>query len=227
MSHIREIRVSDIAPSTFNPPQRTTPRAIKGLLASIRRDGVLAPLHLIPVGEGKYVAVDGHRRLECAKTLQFLKVPSIIHANVELTDSARLWGSLNKSTRSVNALEWMMWWYATSGSAEKEVPSSVLGHIRLAREIFGGREGIRYLIDNHTAPTVAKQIQLLSSRLEKSSLKSIPIRQVGHWVIDQKMQSMLQPLVGTRSHMPAKVMRKLHARIVRNVPFTLLDLSTT
>lgn len=217
------VPVADIAPADFNPKQRTTERALTGLLDDIRRNGILSPLHIIDGGDS-YTIVDGHRRHACATALKMIKVPCIIHDD-KPRDAARLWAVLNKSTKTINSLQWMQYWYDTEGVAEKDIPPGVLGTIRSCLRIFGGRAGIKYLLDHNTAPSVAKHTTALQSRLESvGSLEPIPIRTVGLWLVDKKMQAIVQSLMGGGRPIPFKILRKIHHRIRIGAPFTLDDM---
>lgn len=73
----RMARTADITASALNVHSREKAgdESFKGLVESIRRNGMIARIVVRPGEDGKYVVVDGHRRFEAAKALGWAEVP--------------------------------------------------------------------------------------------------------------------------------------------------------
>ena len=59
----------------FNPRTHMDPEGLKRLAASLGKTDVVQPLTVRPNGDGKFVVIAGHRRLEAAKIAGIEKVP--------------------------------------------------------------------------------------------------------------------------------------------------------
>ena len=79
---VRTIQSELIKPSPFNP-RRELPN-IDELAANIKVHGVLEPLLVMELSDGRFEIIDGHRRLAAAKTVGLESVPCI--ARKDLTD---------------------------------------------------------------------------------------------------------------------------------------------
>lgn len=68
---LRQLKVSDIKPSSDNPRQLFDPEPLSELRASIKQHGVLVPITVYqPKGQSKYTILDGERRYRCCLELQ-------------------------------------------------------------------------------------------------------------------------------------------------------------
>lgn len=70
--------VSDIVPNPHQPRLRFDEEKLGELSESIREHGVLQPLIVTPLSEGKYELIAGERRLQASKKAGLVKVPVII-----------------------------------------------------------------------------------------------------------------------------------------------------
>jgi ParB/RepB/Spo0J family partition protein len=71
-------RIADINAAPLNVHRvegKDIDGGFKGLVESIRRNGMIARIVVRPGEDGKYVVVDGHRRFEAAKALGWAEVP--------------------------------------------------------------------------------------------------------------------------------------------------------
>ena len=59
----------------FNPRTHMDPEGLKRLAASLGKTDVVQPLTVRPNGDGKFIVIAGHRRLEAAKIAGIEKVP--------------------------------------------------------------------------------------------------------------------------------------------------------
>ena len=70
---LQSVSLSVLEPPVANPRRKIDRKAIEGLAASIKQDGILHNLVVTPTGKGKkerYLVVSGARRLEALKLLQ-------------------------------------------------------------------------------------------------------------------------------------------------------------
>ena len=84
-SEYRNLPLSQLQESPTNPRHRFDQRALEELAASFTTQGVLQPLLVRPVDDGKYEVVFGSRRFRAAQLAALKEVPTRI---VELSDAA-------------------------------------------------------------------------------------------------------------------------------------------
>ena len=77
----------DIYPNPNQPRSRFDFDELEGLAQSIRANGILQPLIVRELENGKYELVAGERRLRAARLIGMTKVPCII-SDISETDSA-------------------------------------------------------------------------------------------------------------------------------------------
>lgn len=81
------IHLSQIQPSPLNPRTRFDPAGLEELAASIRELGLIEPLVVRPIGEGRWEVIAGERRLRAAGLAGLAEVPVVIR---EATDEAEI-----------------------------------------------------------------------------------------------------------------------------------------
>lgn len=84
---ILQIPQSDILPNPNQPRKRFDYDELEGLAQSIRANGILQPLIVRELENGKYELVAGERRLRAARLTGLTKVPCVI-SDISETDSA-------------------------------------------------------------------------------------------------------------------------------------------
>jgi len=77
MQQARMISISSITPNRYQPRRRFSSEQLKSLTESIRRDGVLTPILVRPMGEG-YELIAGERRWRAAQAVGLLEVPAVV-----------------------------------------------------------------------------------------------------------------------------------------------------
>jgi ParB family chromosome partitioning protein len=85
-SLLRELPVSQIHPSRFQPRTHFDEESLASLTASIREVGVLQPVLVRPAGDDEYELIAGERRWRAAKRAGLQSVPAIVR-EVEDTHS--------------------------------------------------------------------------------------------------------------------------------------------
>ena len=81
---IQKILVNDLSPNPDQPRITFEDEALKELAESIKRHGILQPLIVTPINNGKSVIIAGERRWRAAKLAGLAKVPVIIRSSEEL-----------------------------------------------------------------------------------------------------------------------------------------------
>ena len=84
---ILQIPQSDILPNPNQPRKRFDYDELEGLAQSIRTNGILQPLLVRPLENGKYELIAGERRLRAARLVGLTKVPCVVN-EISETDSA-------------------------------------------------------------------------------------------------------------------------------------------
>lgn len=75
-----EIAVGDIVPNARQPRSYFDADALRELADSVREHGILQPLLVRPISEGKYELIAGERRLRAAKEIGLTTVPATIRS---------------------------------------------------------------------------------------------------------------------------------------------------
>ena len=180
------LHTSALNPASFNPGIRTETGKIAELLQNIKDDGrIIQEIHVLHCPPRYiYMVADGHRRLQCAKLLGIEKVRCRVHTEGTVEE---LWVRLNRDTRKITPYEWMVAWLE---SGERVTPKPhMLSTIRMALDIFGGKEGLRkYLVDTETSPTsIVGAVESVYAHISGyPRLQPAPSRkEIGVWMIEQ------------------------------------------
>src|SRR5215211_1849991 len=80
---LRELEVSAIEPNPDQPRTSFAPEAIDALAGSIASAGLLQPLIVRPIAEGRYELVAGERRWRAAQKAGLERVPAVIRSSPE------------------------------------------------------------------------------------------------------------------------------------------------
>ena len=83
----REIPVEMIRQSPYQPRRKLDPEALEELTRSVRAHGVVQPVVVRPVGEGRYELVAGERRWRAAQGAGLETVPAVVR---EVSDEVAL-----------------------------------------------------------------------------------------------------------------------------------------
>src|SRR5580704_9085673 len=99
-----ELPVADIVPNSRQPRTVFNDEALEELAASIREYGILQPLIVRPLAEGKHELIAGERRLRAAKLAGLTSVPVIVRSAGNQS-SLELALIENLQREDINALE--------------------------------------------------------------------------------------------------------------------------
>lgn len=81
---IQRLPVGDITPNPHQPRKHFEEEALAQLADSIKQYGILQPLVITPLGQGKYALIAGERRWRAASLAGLAKVPAIVRTTKEL-----------------------------------------------------------------------------------------------------------------------------------------------
>lgn len=81
---IEKVPVDQIVPSPYQPRRHFDEDALKELSSSIKRHGVVQPLVVTPVKNGKYTLIAGERRWRASQLAGLQTVPAIIRSSQEI-----------------------------------------------------------------------------------------------------------------------------------------------
>src|SRR5215218_249009 len=103
-SDLKQIRVADIAPNSFQPRRTFTEPELAELEASIKASGLLQPVIVRSRGDGKWELVAGERRLRAVGKLGWTEIPAVVR---DFDDRAMLTLALveNLQRADLNPLE--------------------------------------------------------------------------------------------------------------------------
>ncbi len=99
-----DIPVSAIAPNPKQPRQSFSETSLKELADSLKSNGMIQPIIVRPVGEGKYQLVAGERRWRAAQIAQIELIPAIIR-DVDTLTQAQLAMIENIQREDLNPVE--------------------------------------------------------------------------------------------------------------------------
>jgi ParB family chromosome partitioning protein len=103
-AEVRLINVGDIVPNPYQPRREFSQAALDDLCESIRSRGVLQPVLVRSLDNGRFELVAGERRLRAAKQAALAEIPALVR---EMTDQESLAIALieNLQREDLNAIE--------------------------------------------------------------------------------------------------------------------------
>ena len=138
----REVRISEIKESKYNPSIRTdrTKKGYKELRNSIEKYGLITPITL-GVGKKELLLVAGHRRLNCYKDLGKLTIEANINPKIDDSNYDRMFVAENKYSLPLSAAQ-------ETGrylDGAPDISSDVLKVIK-EFEAIGGRNAVKRVV---------------------------------------------------------------------------------
>lgn len=147
---LASISVNKIKPNPFQPRTEFDPKALDELKKSILQNGLIQPITIRRLEEGKYELISGERRLRACKDIGFKEVPAYI-IKVE-TKEAMLALSLieNIQREKLNAIE-------VAQAYKRLLDECSLSHEEIAERVGKDRTTITNSIRLLKLPTEVKQ----------------------------------------------------------------------
>lgn len=100
-----ELSLDSVIPNPYQPRKIFSQTSLDELCQSIKKYGILQPISVRQMGEGKFELIAGERRLKAAKMAEFNTIPAIIHVNFSDKDSAVLAIIENLQREDLNFIE--------------------------------------------------------------------------------------------------------------------------
>lgn len=82
-AELRELPIDQVRPNPDQPRQRFDPESIAALAESIAAAGIVQPLIVRPLGDGRFELIAGERRLRAARQAGLERVPALIRDEAE------------------------------------------------------------------------------------------------------------------------------------------------
>ena len=99
-----QLYLDDIIPNIFQPREIFDERALKELAVSIREHGVIQPIIVRSVANGKYEIIAGERRYKASALAGLTKIPAIIR-NLDDKESSKVALLENLQRKNLNPIE--------------------------------------------------------------------------------------------------------------------------
>jgi ParB family chromosome partitioning protein len=100
-----EVNINSIEPNPYQPRTKFVAEEIENLAQSIKDKGILQPLVVTEVSEGKYQLIAGERRLRASKLAGLKKVSVVIKKGITDQDKAELALIENIQRQNLNPIE--------------------------------------------------------------------------------------------------------------------------
>ncbi|PIU41021.1 MAG: hypothetical protein COS99_07580 [Candidatus Omnitrophica bacterium CG07_land_8_20_14_0_80_42_15] len=102
--NVINLKIDNILPSPYQPREKFTEVKLRELIASIKEKGVIQPIIVRPLGDGRYELISGERRLRAVKTLSMNEIPALIR-QVKDSDALELSLIENIQREELNPIE--------------------------------------------------------------------------------------------------------------------------
>lgn len=168
------VETMTIKPAPWNPPTRTTRRAVADLIRRMEDVGFEGFRPILLSKDG--CIGDGHRRWTAAQYLGLARVP-VIYTEKSVEE---LWAG-NAGARQPKTKEWM---------AAHILGGVDVGNPRTADQVeqllvILGDEGVRYLIERGQSPDVYRTVWKVGQYCKKTDLTFL--RKTTYWLVKHKM----------------------------------------
>lgn len=196
------IAVSELVTNNVQPPGRTKKGiALKRLRDSIVEHGVLSP-PLVAKIRGKYVLIDGHRRVAAWVSLGNTSITCTVLDACSVKEAEQLFAEIDGATKKLKGVDRFWGWaHASDRDAYLSVlPVNVAANIREIIKIFGPVEAA-HLAENGIEPAVVAQIRIASRFLCQYCDNPPSIKEIGHWVFKHHASVVIRVLA-MKGHRP-------------------------
>lgn len=178
-----------IKPAPWNPPGRTTHRAVLDLIRRMQEKG-FEPFRPILLSKDGYIG-DGHRRWAAAQYLGINRVP-VIYTEQSVED---LWAG-NLGARPALAKEWMA---VHIRGGVKNLPKNTANQVEQLLIIMG-EEGVCYLIDRGISPALYTTVWRIGMYCKRTDLTFL--RKLTYWLVKHKMSDKIRKATSATADEP-------------------------
>jgi ParB family chromosome partitioning protein len=148
--NLRQIRLSDIIANRFQPRRSFTEPELAELESSIRASGLLQPIVVREIGNGKWELVAGERRLRAVTRLGWTEIPAVVR---DFDDRAMLTLALveNLQRADLNPLE-------EAEGYQRLIDEFGLTQLQVAEAVGKDRTSVTNLIRVLSLPSAIRQL---------------------------------------------------------------------
>lgn len=139
---VHQIPLDLIDKNPLNPQTRGEASDIKGLMQSITESGLYYPVLVNKTKEGRYLMIEGHRRLAVfltkkEKNPDFAAIPALV---LQVGDEylTRIFREINETAKKLTGKQWLE--VAALGGAVKDLPSRLAPSIKALQGLFSPEE---------------------------------------------------------------------------------------
>ncbi len=156
---IEMVKISDVKEAKFNPALRTSEKALKYLLEQIGESGEMTPLEIGTDG----ILGDGHRRLACARILEWEKVPTL--KSKTRTSYQMFLANDGRVTKSTKGAEWLQ--AVNQGYPLEHVPPSAKNYISYLYDILD-QDDINAMATLGKSPSIVQVVRKVVAHIGAS-----------------------------------------------------------
>ncbi len=100
-----EVKIADIIPNKNQPRENISPEELNELIKSVKEDGILQPILVKEITDGKYEIIAGERRFIAAQRAGLKTIPAIIKKNISSIDQHKIALIENIQRQNLNPIE--------------------------------------------------------------------------------------------------------------------------
>ncbi len=100
-----ELKITDIIPNKNQPRENISPEELNELIKSVKEEGVLQPILVKEIADGKYEIIAGERRYIAAQRAGLKTIPAVIKKNISSIDQHKLALIENIQRQNLNPIE--------------------------------------------------------------------------------------------------------------------------
>ncbi len=100
-----ELKIVDIIPNKNQPRENISPEELNELIKSVKEEGILQPILVKEIADGKYEIIAGERRYIAAQRAGLKTIPAVIKKNISSIDQHKLALIENIQRQNLNPIE--------------------------------------------------------------------------------------------------------------------------
>lgn len=180
---LAKVALADIEPNPVQPAYRTKEGALATLVDQILKTKFIAPPVCARLPNGKWLHLDGWRRITVAKRFG-LKHLTIIDIGSSESDTVTWLIALNAATKSVGGTGWLQIWKLSGArrkDALKQFPYMTAKRIQGMIEDMGGEVAFARIVDLIKSPNLYDHVHKTIDFLHEFNLKA-STRAVTEWM---------------------------------------------
>lgn len=172
---LADVAIHDIVPNPVQPKQRAADKALDSLIQSITKTLFIAPPICARRADGKWVHLDGWRRIAAAKQLGCRTIRIVNIGNCE-SDVVKWFIALNAATKTIGGTGWLQIWKLAPNRKEamKLFPYMTRARIQGLVDDMGSEQALARIVDKIKSPNLYDHVHKTISLLTEFNFKSKP-----------------------------------------------------